>query len=137
MALSEAFGRSLSPAEAKCFAERLLAGLEHMYNKRRQATSGAKLQAPVLGLAKAISSSSMVAAAAPIEGPKKDLTSLSPSQILYARQLSSLPEAESAAAASDEARAEARPFVWNLLRAPSSRKFLVSKKPATKASSQC
>ena len=85
MALSEAFGRSLSPAEAKCFAERLLAGLEHMYNKRRQATSGAKLQAPVLGLAKAISSSSMVAAAAPIEGPKKDLTSLSPSQILYMR----------------------------------------------------
>ena len=34
-------------------------GLEHMYNERRQATSGAKLQPPVQRIVKAISSSSL------------------------------------------------------------------------------
>ena len=114
MALSEAFGRSMNLAEAKCFAGRLLAGLEHIYKKRRQATSGAKLQAPAQRIVRAISSSSLDAPEpAPIQGPKKDLTSFNPSQIReqYARQLSSLPEAasddESAKTASDEACAEA------------------------------
>ena len=112
--LSEAFGRSMSPAESKCFAERLLAGLEHIYNKRRQATSGAKLQPPVQRIVKAISSSSLELSPAAIQGPKIDPSSLSPSQIReqYAKQLSALPEVasdidESAPSASPEAGVEA------------------------------
>ena len=112
--LSEAFGRSMSPAESKCFAERLLAGLEHIYNKRRQATSGAKLQPPVQRIVKAISSSSLELLPAAIQGPKIDPSSLSPSQIReqYAKQLSALPEVasdidESAPSASPEAGVEA------------------------------
>ena len=113
--LSEAFGRSMSPTESKCFAERLLAGLEHIYNKRRQATSGAKLQPPAQRIVKAISSSSLELSPAATQGPKIDPSSLSPSQIReqYAKQLSALPEVASDI---DESvlRQVSRPYVWQL-----------------------
>ena len=133
VSLSEAFGRSMSPAESKCFAERLLAGLEHIYNKRRQATSGAKLQPPVQRIVKAISSSSLeTLSPAPIEGPKIDPLSLSPPQIReqYAKQLSALPEVasddESAPSASPEAGVEAICVESSqILRAPPFLRFLV------------
>ena len=72
---------ALSHGEVKTFAQRLQAGLEHIYLKKKQATSGKKLAPAVARIIKLLSKEGLAEVPNASEQGKEDLQNLSPEQV--------------------------------------------------------